>query len=152
MSVNTDAVARNVYFKYFHPKEVYVANGILNRELNKAAGKKMSKETNVPDSSAFNQNCLTFVYPFGATLDVQKPAVPLLSSGTVSYPLNRPLAGICQPSKSSGKILAIGSAQIFGDSYIEKEENGKICDVFLQLLTTTDKIILNSIDANEPDV
>ena len=31
------------------------------------------------------------MYPFGATLNVQKPAVPILSSGTVSYPLNRPI-------------------------------------------------------------
>jgi len=34
---------------------------------------------------------LTFVYPFGATLNVAKPAVAVLSSGSVSYPLNRPV-------------------------------------------------------------
>lgn len=32
---------------------------------------------------------LTFVYPFGATLDVKKPSVAVLSSGSVSYPINR---------------------------------------------------------------
>ncbi len=40
---------------------------------------------------------------------------------------------------------------MFSDSYIEKEENGKLFDVLLQFLTT-DQIVLNSIDANEPDV
>lgn len=31
-SINTtDAVVRNVYFKYFHPKEALVSNGVLNR-------------------------------------------------------------------------------------------------------------------------
>jgi len=34
---------------------------------------------------------LSFVYPFGATLNVAKPAVAVLSSGSVSYPLNRPV-------------------------------------------------------------
>jgi len=34
---------------------------------------------------------LTFVYPFGATLNVAKPAVAVLSSGSVSYPLHRPV-------------------------------------------------------------
>ena len=34
---------------------------------------------------------LAFVYPFGATLNVAKPAVAVLSSGSVSYPLNRPV-------------------------------------------------------------
>ena len=27
----TDAVVRNVYYKYFHPKEALVSNGVLNR-------------------------------------------------------------------------------------------------------------------------
>ena len=34
-----DAVTRTVYYKYFHPKEVYVTSGVLNREINRAAGK-----------------------------------------------------------------------------------------------------------------
>lgn len=37
---------------------------------------------------------LTFVYPYGATMTVQSPAHPVLSSGPISYPLNRPLAGV----------------------------------------------------------
>ncbi|KAJ3197221.1 Intraflagellar transport protein 52 [Irineochytrium annulatum] len=39
--VNADSVTRTVYYKYFHPKEVFVSNGVLNRELNKAAGKRI---------------------------------------------------------------------------------------------------------------
>lgn len=27
----TDAVVRNMYYKYFHPKEALVSNGVLNR-------------------------------------------------------------------------------------------------------------------------
>lgn len=34
---------------------------------------------------------LTFVYPFGATLNVMKPAVAVLSTGSVCFPLNRPI-------------------------------------------------------------
>lgn len=34
---------------------------------------------------------LTFVYPFGATLSVMKPAVAVLSTGSVCFPLNRPI-------------------------------------------------------------
>ena len=34
---------------------------------------------------------LTFVYPFGATLNVVKPAISVLSTGSVSFPLNRPV-------------------------------------------------------------
>ena len=28
---NTDSVVRTVYYKYFHPKEVLISNGVLNR-------------------------------------------------------------------------------------------------------------------------
>jgi intraflagellar transport protein 52 len=91
------------------------------------------------------------VYPFGASLNVQKPAIPILSSGSVSYPLNRPLSGIFQSPGNGGKILCLGSAQIFSDNYIEKEENGKLVDVMIQLVAKN-TIVLNTIDANEPDV
>ena len=33
ISVNGDSVIRKTYFKYLHPKEAYVGNGILNNEL-----------------------------------------------------------------------------------------------------------------------
>lgn len=38
---------------------------------------------------------LQFVFPYGATLTVQKPCVPLLSSGYFAYPVNRPIAAVC---------------------------------------------------------
>lgn len=33
ISVNSDSVVRTVFYKYHHPKEVFVANGVLNKEL-----------------------------------------------------------------------------------------------------------------------
>jgi intraflagellar transport protein 52 len=41
ISVNSDSICRIVYGKYHHPKEVMVVDGILNREINRAAGKKI---------------------------------------------------------------------------------------------------------------
>ena len=82
-------------------------NGILNRELNRAAGKKVTGEKSLEEQYKSDRNssrysitfiykysCLSFLYPFGATLNVQKPAIPLLSSGSVSYPLNRPVGAV----------------------------------------------------------
>ncbi|KAJ3076628.1 Intraflagellar transport protein 52 [Podochytrium sp. JEL0797] len=168
MVVNPDCVTRTVFYKYFHPKEVFVSNGILNREINRAAGKKAP----VPSSAAVagggkqggmiggdggghhdhkNHTGLSFVYPYGASLTVQKPSVPLLSTGTVSYPLNRPITAAYINPKTKGKIVVVGSGLMFSDAYIDKEENAKLFDVLIQLLTT-DKVVLNPIDANEPDV
>ncbi|XP_022600947.1 intraflagellar transport protein 52 homolog isoform X2 [Seriola dumerili] len=119
--VNNDAVVRNVYYKYFHPKEALVSNGVLNREISRAAGKVvtgMIEDENVGN----NAQALTFVYPYGATLSVMKPAVAVLSTGSVCFPLNRPVLAFYQ---------------------------GK--DVVLQWLMT-DNIQLNQIDAEDPEI
>ena len=50
-----------------------------------------------------------------------------------------------------GKLAVIGSAHIFSDSYLDKEENGRLQDVVFRWLTSDD-ISLNSIDAEDPDV
>lgn len=39
MTLFSDAVVRSEYFKYFHPKEALVSNGVLNRAISQAAGK-----------------------------------------------------------------------------------------------------------------
>jgi intraflagellar transport protein 52 len=98
-----------------------------------------------------NSRNISFVYPFGATINVQKPAIPILSSGATSYPFNRPIGACYVTPNGKGKLVVIGSVQLFSDQYIEKEENGKLFDVILHLLTQ-DSFILNQIDSNEPDV
>ena len=49
----------------------------------------------------FLNRSLTFVYPFGATLNVVKPAISVLSTGSVSFPLNRPVCAFHSSRVSS---------------------------------------------------
>ncbi|KAK9528539.1 hypothetical protein VZT92_012692 [Zoarces viviparus] len=147
--VNNDAVVRNAYYKYFHPKEALVSNGVLNREISRAAGKVVTgiiEDENVGNDA----QALTFVYPYGATLSVVKPAVAVLSTGSVCFPLNRPVLAFHQV-KEAGKLVVLGSCHMFSDQYIDKEENSKIMDVVLQWLMT-DNIQLNQIDAEDPEI
>ena len=51
---------------------------------------------------------LKFVYPYGSTLNVRKPSFPILSSGPVSYPANRPVAAFYMSPKR-GKLFVMGS-------------------------------------------
>ncbi|KAM9859554.1 intraflagellar transport protein 52 homolog isoform 1-T2 [Aulostomus maculatus] len=147
--VNNDAVVRNVYYKYFHPKEALVSNGVLNREISRAAGKVITGVTE-DENVGNNTQALTFVYPYGATLSVMKPAVAALSTGSVCFPLNRPVMAFYQ-GKEAGKLVVLGSCHMFCDQYIDKEENSKITDVVLQWLMT-DNIQLNQIDAEDPEI
>lgn len=153
--INNDAIVRTTYFKYFNPKEALVSDGVLNRAVSEACGKMI--ETSGYESIHSNQKnhvaqSLHFVYPFGSTLNVQKPAVAVLSSGTICFPINRPLCAFYgNAKKQPGKICVLGSSHIFHDSYIDKEENHKILEVIFKFLTD-DTFVLNSIDAEDPEI
>merc|ERR1712166_245486 len=150
ISVNSDAVVRTVYHKtsktynrYLHPKEVLVTTGVLNREIIK----QTSKQAHLKDE-------LPFVYPYGATLNVQKPGIPILSTGYISYPLNRPVAAVFAHKAAAGRLMVIGSVHMFHDDYIDKEENSRVVDFCMKWLTSSsdEGTGLNHIDAEDPDV
>ncbi|CAD2217496.1 intraflagellar transport protein component [Angomonas deanei] len=101
---------------------------------------------------------LVFVYPYGMTFNVQKPAVPILSSGFMAYPLNRPIAAVWESAKMSehngrrkqGKLFVLGSVHMFEDAWLNKEENETLSTVLFDYLNH--QIRLNQIDAEEPDI
>ena len=65
-----------------------------------------------------NAQALSFLYPYGATLNVARPAVPVLSTGSVSFPLNRPVCALYSHPGSCGKLAVVGSGAMFADQYI----------------------------------
>lgn len=167
----SDAVVRTVFFRYFHPKEVCVTHGIVNRAIDQAAGKNISGEIPATTDGAasdaakrtrtnaavsvkeqVSDSTLVFVYPYGCSLNLESPAVPLLSSGFIAYPLQRPIAAVYEDRKSKGRVLVIGSSHMLHDDWIAKEENGKVCDVLFDYVLNRTKIQLNAIDAQSPQI
>ncbi len=76
--------------------QVLIADGVLNRGVLTAVGKSPGDDADedyraIKARAAFDGTGLQFVYPYGSTLSVLKPAVPILSSGRIAYPMNRPL-------------------------------------------------------------
>jgi intraflagellar transport protein 52 len=63
-----------------------------------------------------------FVYPFGCTMMVDSPAIKVLTSGPISYPVNKSICGMYMNDRG-GKIICVGSYEMLSDSYIDKEEN-----------------------------
>lgn len=94
---------------------------------------------------------LQFVYPYGATLNVRKPSFPILSSGPVSYPANRPVAAFYMSPKR-GKLFVMGSISFMEDEFFEKEDNQKIQEaVFKWLLSDADAEFERAVK-EEPDL
>lgn len=145
INVNTDSVVRTVYYKYLHPKEVYVSTGVVNTEITRAAGKSRKGQEGTNSQ-------LSFVFPYGATMTVQKPAIPVLSSGYISFPLNRPVAAMYSSKASKGRLCVIASCHMFEDKWLDKEDNTKLADVFFRWLSRAPDVNLDSIDADDPEI
>ena len=65
--------------------------------------------------------------------------------------LTRSVYSPMHPQEHGGKLAVLGSAHIFSDGYIDKEENSKLQEIIFKWLTTDD-VSLNQIDADNPEV
>lgn len=147
--VNRDVVVRTHYFRYFDPKECYVVDGVVNRAVSQACLTSSSHHFDYQ-----NPPSVPFVYPYGASLNVARPAITLLSSGSIAFPMNRPVCAVyCAKGlgneQKGGKLGVIGSVHFLADQYIE--ENDKLRDVIFKYLTTTE-VKLHQIDADDPEL
>ncbi|XP_059473689.1 intraflagellar transport protein 52 homolog [Neocloeon triangulifer] len=138
--INNDCVIRTHYYKYFHPKECHLPNALTNQILIDALPKHSNNKLN---------RALTLVYPYGATLNVAKPAVPILSSGHLCFPSCRPICALYH--KSAGKIAVIGSGHMLSDTYLDKEDNRQFKDIIFTFLCTN-IIDISYMDADDIEI
>merc|ERR1712176_70785 len=167
---NSDAVVRTVYHKYQHPKECLITNGILFEDMVRAARGEKKAEKQAADQLALNitreegdianvgkdNGGLEFVFPYGATLNAQKPALPVLSSGPISYPLNRPVAAVFPDPGTrrgrGGRLCVLGSVRMFDDEFLDSEKNKQIADALLHWLLGIGDCDLSFPYGDEPEL
>ncbi|KAF5304820.1 hypothetical protein FQR65_LT07837 [Abscondita terminalis] len=123
---NMDCIIRTHYYKYFHPKECYVEDSTINETL---ANQKMH----------FN-----LIFPYGCTLNVSRPSAVAFTSGTTTFPVDRPLGAVyCNPN-SGGVLITIGSGYMFSDKYVDQEQNEKFREFVFGFLSLTEKVSVTS--------
>ena len=118
MSLNNDGVVRTSYHKFTHPKECLITVNdkcIINRPFLEACGPSGRSHSNLGASGDLLSQ--EFVYPYGCSINMMNPAIPLIISGPVSFPVNRPIIAAFQ-NTNGGKLLCSGSTHIFHDAYI----------------------------------
>eukprot|EP00924_Labyrinthula_sp_SR-Ha-C_P004916 snap_masked-scaffold_1-processed-gene-16.37-mRNA-1 protein AED:0.71 eAED:0.71 QI:0/-1/0/1/-1/1/1/0/495 len=165
ISFNPDAAIRTVFEKYKHPKELLIKNGVINRGVSnfmklKLNQKRIGSIENTTPNSQHREQELKILYPFGCTLRVQKPAVSILSSSYLSYPVNRPVVAVShvhsrdQPTgvlkNLGGKIAVFGSGSFFVNKYISQEHNQLFLDAIVNwLLAGSDIFIQNEVGGKQ---
>ena len=123
-----------------------MAHGKIKPDDGNKVGKYSRKYKDTKDELANKDENggVKFVYPYGATINVRKPAIPVLSSGPISFPANRPVSAF-YVSPRKGKLFIIGSMQFFHDDFFEKEDNQKIQEAAFQWLMTNEEQIEKGI-------
>ena len=143
ISIDNATLVRAVYHKYLHPKHALIKNGVVQPEigtekytpLNETSISRQRRENTVREIEPEASMSLSFVYPNGTTLSVQSPTYTLLSSGSTSYPVDFPIAAIWESTDvEQGRVLVIGSSDIFADAWLDKESNSQLCDVLFRFL------------------
>lgn len=143
IKINNDCVVRTAYRKdYFHPKEVYIAKASLTPQIDNYSGKMVKNDFSLDanddadDEETSGGGMLDIVYPFGATLSIERPATPLITSGKMSFPANRALVASAKLNK--GLMIVMGSARPFIDKYVGKEDNSAFMNGCVSMLTSND--------------
>jgi len=177
IKINNDCIIRTVFHKYLHPKECFVSKGCVSAQFGKAVANihRRSKAATLALSNARGDappsggsiededydeegrgnskgaEMIEFVYPRGASITISNPALPLFTSGFVSYPVNKPICCVFQAPLSSqrspsspttisslgitgGRIAVLGSSEMFSDDFISKESNGAIAEALFRWL------------------
>ena len=93
----SEPVISPVYIQYIDPHQVSIQQGVLNRAI----------------TEFIKSDDASFAYPNGYVLEVSLPAIPILSSGASSYPLNCPT--IAMAKVKAGTLTVIGSPRMFSD-------------------------------------
>mmetsp|Transcript_20564 Transcript_20564/g.38674 ORF Transcript_20564/g.38674 Transcript_20564/m.38674 type:complete len:543 (-) Transcript_20564:146-1774(-) len=157
ITMNNDSVVRTAYrADFFHPKEVYIARASLTPEIDQYAGKTAAGTSEFPlddqdeneEEENGNGGLLDLVYPFGCTLAIDRPATPIITSGKMSFPANRPLGAACR--LNNGLVVVFGSARTFTDKYINREDNQAFLDGVISMILSDDTK-LGSVEMDRPE-
>ena len=143
IKIENDTVVRTSFFKYLHPKQVYIDDGVLHPTLNIDSHSNFEEESSghhkMEDS--FDENSsLKVVYVNGCTLDTTSPSLPIFSSGALSFPTNRPIAAVAAGQRKNGKLVVVGSSDMFANEWIEKESNQQLFQLLINYLLHDERV------------
>lgn len=96
------------YYKYFYPKECYIPDTKMSSSLNK---EKVD---------------INLIYAFGCTLNVMKPSVVAFTSGSTTFPVDRPLGALYYNENSGNGCLSFQNRPKINELILRRRANSCI--------------------------
>ncbi|KAI3426955.1 hypothetical protein D9Q98_006899 [Chlorella vulgaris] len=159
IKVASDCVIQTAFTRYLHPKQVLVADGMLSPDMAAycASNSKARRGGGGGASSRpVDENgrpLASFVYPHGATVAALGPALPILSSGLVAHPCNMTIgAAWWEDGGEAGRLAVLGSAAVFDDEWLGKEDNTALLDFLLGWMLRDPACALSRRNLAEPEI
>ncbi|EFN56850.1 hypothetical protein CHLNCDRAFT_51639 [Chlorella variabilis] len=154
--------------RYLHPKQVLVSEGMLSPDMvaycannSRAAARRAAGAGGggaaAAGGRATDENgrpLASFVYPNGSTVVAQAPALPFLSSGQVAHPCNMTIGAAWwqEGGGGSGRLAVLGSAAMFDDEWLAKEDNTALLDFLLGWMLRDPACELRPKNMAEPEI
>ncbi|CDJ52139.1 hypothetical protein, conserved [Eimeria brunetti] len=117
----------------YHPREVVLQQQQLVGENMQQEMKQQQQQHQGGTSNGSDSGDSVFVYPYGSTVYVQAPAVPLVCSSNCCSPSQRPLIAAAAAT-GGGVVVAAGSSKLLQDPYLNLYSNAELVRLLLQLL------------------
>ncbi|KAL0218336.1 hypothetical protein P9112_003989 [Eukaryota sp. TZLM1-RC] len=152
ISVASDTVIRSTYLDKANPSNCVLSDALCIPSMLSLLSSSPNSDDLLPP----------VIFPNGASLIVQSPALPLVLSGSLSFPVNRSLIAGClikpdnmtkvvdplHESAGFGKLIVFGSSEMFCDDFIAQYNNMSLADAMFQIaLNPTDIASLKVFDA-----
>lgn len=121
-----------------------IQDGIINRSvINQAVQKNLWEQT--------TSKTLSYLFVSGATLNVMKPSIPIMSTGKICLPACRPTCSFYEHDKQHGRLIIFGSGHSFTDRFLNKEDNSILFNLLLDFLCDP-QFKPNQIDSLNPEI
>lgn len=152
-----NSVIRPNRFEHYHPKEAMIQGFIANRGLRDSL-KRVSDQTSNHGDEAGNARGTgeRIIYPYGCSIKVDnKSSVVMMTSSKWTIPMEQPICTFYRdPSNNIDgfKLIAIGSASIFEDTYINKECNLSLLKSFSDFILNANGFVINISDAKTIEI
>lgn len=133
--IEGDCAITGHYTGQMHPKIPVLQHGAVHRQIRTQLAPLAMRRAQAPPppmgvGALSTESSPAVVFPYGSTLTVKPPAVPLFTTGPLVLPSHQPTVAAVRIH--SGRVVVIGSSRMFEDQFFDQECNSGLADTLFR--------------------